>query len=82
MIDKAEPAARVLQENVHPLLDGLPLLGEVPVVPHVLSLEVLVYGQVDRVVGGGQPLVHALILLDRQVLLDVEPFEAHGGLGG
>ena len=38
MIDKTEPAAGVLEKDVDPLLDGLPLLGQVAVVPHVLGL--------------------------------------------
>ena len=51
MINKADPTGGMLQKEVAALFDRLAPLEDVAVVPEVLGLEVLVHGQVDRVVG-------------------------------
>lgn len=47
MIDEANPSSRMFQKEVKTFLEGLPFL----VVEHILRLEGLIDGQIDRVVG-------------------------------
>jgi len=52
VINKTDPAGGMLQEQVAPILHGFSASRQVPVVPQILRLEVLVHRQVDGIVGG------------------------------
>jgi len=52
MVNKTEPAGGMLQEEIAPILHGFSAARQIPMMPQVFGLEVLINGQVDGIVGG------------------------------